>query len=197
MILIKKKNKSPETTLKGPIYYRMVNVTVLFSWGSQANKLESSANKMSSARYLYHLYTTRKTGAQDGSLGDITTDRLWRGAMNVKLNKLQPVWGVVPNPVHGHVMDTIAFELVKKGYYDQQYQREQGKRQWQCSLRSRARDIFSYGSIKANEVEWFFLNPNWFGNSVKTLCRMLDITFQFWKEKLRISRSPFYNCAVS
>ena len=114
MILIKKK-KSPETTLKGPIYYRMVNVTVLFSWGSQANKLKSSANKMSSARCLYHLYTTRKTGAQGGCLGDITTDRLWRGAMIVKLNKLQPVWGVVPNPVHGHVMDTIAFELVKKG----------------------------------------------------------------------------------
>ena len=45
---------------------------------------------------------------------DPYADRLWRGTVIVKLNKLQPVWEVVPNPFHGHVMDTIVFELVKK-----------------------------------------------------------------------------------
>lgn len=56
----KKKKKQvhlpPETTLKGPINYWMVNLTVLFSWGSQANKLASSANKMSSAQFRYAVY---------------------------------------------------------------------------------------------------------------------------------------------
>ena len=54
-------------------------------------------------------------------------------------------------------------------------------------IASTARDIFSYRSINANEVEVFFLNPDWFGKTVKTLCRMLDITFQFWREKLIIN----------
>ena len=45
---------------------------------------------------------------------DPYADRLWRGTVIVKSNKLQPVWEVVPNPVYGHAMDTIVFELVKK-----------------------------------------------------------------------------------
>lgn len=69
----------PETTLKGPIYYRMVNLTVLFNLGSQANKLAPSANKMSSASFdalfISLVYTTRKTGAQDGSLGGPFVER--------------------------------------------------------------------------------------------------------------------------
>lgn len=97
MILIKKKQVllPPETTLKGPIYYRMVNLTVLFNLGSQANKLAPSANKMSSASFdaLFISFIHNKKNRDPRWIpgGHHTADRLWRGAVIVKLNKLQPV----------------------------------------------------------------------------------------------------------
>ena len=85
----------PETTLKGPIYYRMVNLTVLFNLGSQANKLAPSANKMSSASFdalfISFIHNKENRGPRWIPGGHHTADRLWRGAVIVKLNKLQPV----------------------------------------------------------------------------------------------------------
>ena len=52
-------------------------------------------------------------------------------------------------------MDTIVFELVKKDVMINSIKglRESEENAMACSLRSRARDISSYRSINANEVE--------------------------------------------
>ena len=165
----------PETTLKGPIYYRIVNLTILFSWESQANKLASSANKMSSASFdtlFISFINNKKNRAQDGSLGDITTDRLWRGAVIVKLNKLQPVWEVVPNPVHGHAMDTIVFEIVKKDIMINSIKRlreskENANGNVHCGQEQEISFHIGQSMLK------IVLETLW-----NTLCRMLDIIFQ-------------------
>jgi len=39
---------------------------------------------------------------------------LWRGALTVKLNELEPVGEVASNPVQSHATYTIVFEFVKK-----------------------------------------------------------------------------------
>ena len=60
-----------------------------------------------------------------------TADSLWRGALTVKLNELQPVREVASNPVQSHATYIIVFEFEAE-YYDRRCQRpqkDQGKRQ--------------------------------------------------------------------
>ena len=39
---------------------------------------------------------------RNGSLGNTTTDSLWRGALTIKLNELQPVGEEASNPAHAY-----------------------------------------------------------------------------------------------
>ena len=91
----------------------------------------------------------------DPYMGDTTAASLWRETLTVKLNKLQPVGEVASNPVQSHASYTRVLSLSSRIFYSMVSKALERARKTarECSLRSRARELFSYRSIKANEVE--------------------------------------------